>query len=85
MPTGHGKSAVFMISQMVTVCIVIMVVLLMILISGHEADVTRASLRHATYGTDTITFDDPPSILFISVEHAATPRFVELAHMLNHL
>jgi len=34
---------------------------------------------------DTITFDDTPSILFVSVEHAATPRLVELAHTLNHL
>jgi superfamily II DNA helicase RecQ len=30
-------------------------------------------------------FDDPPSILFVSMEHAATPRFMELAHTLNHL
>jgi hypothetical protein len=37
------------------------------------------------YGADTITFDDPSSILFVSVEHAAAPRFVELAHTLNHL
>jgi superfamily II DNA helicase RecQ len=34
---------------------------------------------------NTITFDAPPSILFVSVERAATPRFVELAHKLNHL
>jgi len=34
---------------------------------------------------DMIMFDDPPSILFISVERATTPRFVELAHTLNHL
>jgi superfamily II DNA helicase RecQ len=34
---------------------------------------------------DTITFDDPSSILFVSVERAATPRFVEFAHTLNHL
>jgi len=32
-----------------------------------------------------ITLDDPPSILFVSVEHATTPRFVELARTLNHL
>jgi len=32
-----------------------------------------------------ITFDDPLSILFVSVERATTPRFVELAHTLNHL
>ncbi len=85
MPTGHGKSAAFMIPPMVTGRTIIVVVPLSILVSGHEADASRASLRYATYGTDTITFDDPPSILFVSVEWAATPRFVELAHTLNHL
>jgi superfamily II DNA helicase RecQ len=29
--------------------------------------------------------NDLPSILFVSVECATTPRFVELAHTLNHL
>jgi ATP-dependent DNA helicase RecQ len=85
MPTGHGKSAVFMIPPMVTARTVIVVVPLTILVREHETDATRAGLRHTTYGTDTITFDDPPSILFISVERAATPRFMELAHTLNHL
>jgi len=85
MPIGHGKSAVFMIPPMVTACTVIVVVPLTILVSGHEADVSRAGLQNATYGTDTITLDDPPSILFVSVECAATPRFMELAHTLNHL
>jgi superfamily II DNA helicase RecQ len=85
MPTGHGKSAVFMIPPMVTARTVIVVVPLTILVSGHEAYVSRAGLRNATYGTDTITLDDPPSILFVSVECAATPRFVELAHTLNRL
>jgi len=85
MPTGHGKSAMFMIPPMVTARTVIVVVPLTILVSGHEADASRASLRYATYGMDTITFDDPPSILFVSVERATTPRFVELAHTLNHL
>jgi superfamily II DNA helicase RecQ len=84
MPTGHGKSAVFMISPMVTARTVIVVVPLTILVSGHEADATPAGLWYATYGADTITFDDPPSILFVSVEHAATPKFVELARTLNH-
>jgi hypothetical protein len=32
---------------------------------------------------DTITLDDPPSILFILVEHVAIPRFMELAHTLT--
>jgi hypothetical protein len=32
-----------------------------------------------------LIFDDPPSILFISVECITIPRFVELAHTLNHL
>jgi len=85
MPTGHGKSTMFMIPSMVTARIVIMVVPLTIFVRGHEADATRAGLRHATYGADTITFDDPPSILFVLVERAGTPRFVELAHTLNHL
>ncbi len=58
---------------------------LSILVSGHEADASRADLRYATYGMDTITFHDPPSILFVSVQHATTPRFVELAHTLNYL
>ncbi len=85
MPTGHGKSAAFMIPPMVTGRTVIVVVPLNILVSGHEADASRVGLRYATYGTDTITFHDPPSILFVSVERATTPRFVELAHTLNHL
>jgi superfamily II DNA helicase RecQ len=85
MPTGHGKSAVFMITPMVTTRTIIVVVPLTILVRGHKADATRAGLRHATYGMDTITFDDPPSILLVSVERAATPRFVELAQTLNHL
>jgi len=85
MPTRHGKSAVFMIPPMVTIRTVIVVIPLTILVSGHEVDASRASLRCATYGADTITFNDPPSILFISVECVATPRFVELAHTLNHL
>jgi superfamily II DNA helicase RecQ len=74
-----------MIPPMVTAHTVIVVVPMTILVRGHEADATQADLRHATYGVDTITFDDPPSILFISVERVATPRFVELAHTLNHL
>jgi len=85
MPTGHGKSAMFMIPPMVTGRTIIVVVPLNILVNEHEADASRAGLRYATYGTDTITFDDPPSILFVSVERASTPRFVELAHTLNHL
>jgi superfamily II DNA helicase RecQ len=43
MPTRHGKSAVFMISPMVTACTIIVVVPLTIFVRGHEADVTRAS------------------------------------------
>jgi hypothetical protein len=58
---------------------------LTILVSGHEVNASRAGLRYATYGMDTITLDDRPSILFVSMEHAAIPRFVELAHTLNHL
>jgi len=38
MPTGHGKSAVFMIPPMVTARTVIVMVPLTILVSGHEAD-----------------------------------------------
>jgi hypothetical protein len=34
---------------------------------------------------DTITLIDLPSILFILVECVGTPRFVELAHTMNHL
>jgi len=85
MPSGHGKLTVFMIPLMVMARTVIVVVPLTILVRGHEADATRAGLQHATYGVDTITFDDPPSILFISVERAASPGFVELTHTLNHL
>jgi superfamily II DNA helicase RecQ len=40
MPTGHGKSAVFMIPPMVTARTVIVVVPLTILVCGHEANVT---------------------------------------------
>jgi superfamily II DNA helicase RecQ len=85
MRTKQGKSAVFMIPSMVTARTVIVIVPLAILVRGHEADATRASLRHATYGAYMITFDDPPSILFLSVGRAATPKFVELAHTFNHL
>jgi hypothetical protein len=70
---------------MVTIRTVVVVVPLTILVSGHEADASRVGLRNATYGTDTIMLDDPPSILFVSVECAATSKFVELAHTLNHL
>jgi len=34
----------------------------------HEADASRAGLRHTTYGRDTIEFDAPPSIFFVCVE-----------------
>jgi superfamily II DNA helicase RecQ len=74
-----------MIPPMVTARTIIVVVPLTILVNGHEADASQIGLRYATYGVDTITFDDSPSILFVSVECAATPRFVELAHTLNHL
>jgi hypothetical protein len=53
-----------------------MVVLMTILVNRHEVDASRACLRYVTYGMDTITFDDPPSILFVSVERATIPRFV---------
>jgi superfamily II DNA helicase RecQ len=85
MPSGHGKSAMFMISPMVTPRTIIMVVPLIILVNEHEANTTRAGLLYATYGADTIMFDNPPSILFVSMERAATPKFVELAYTLNHL
>jgi len=65
MPTGHGKLAVFMIPPMVTARTVIVVVPLTILVSGQEADASRAGLRNAIYGTDTITLNDPPSVLFV--------------------
>jgi len=41
MPTGHGKSAVFMIPPMVTARTVIVVVPLTILVNGHEANVSQ--------------------------------------------
>jgi replicative superfamily II helicase len=85
MPTRHGKSAVFMIPPMVISHTIIMVVPLTILVSGHEVDASQAGLQCATYGMDTITFDAPPSILFISMGLATTPRFVELTRTLNHL
>jgi superfamily II DNA helicase RecQ len=44
MPTGHGKSVVFMISSMVTAHTVIVVVPMTILVRGHEADAPRAGL-----------------------------------------
>jgi superfamily II DNA helicase RecQ len=77
MPTRHGKSTMFMIPPMVTNYTIIVVVPLTILVNGHEANASRVGLQYATYGTDTITFDDPSSILFILVECAGTPRFVE--------
>ncbi len=85
MPIGHGKSIVFMIPPMVTSRTIIVVVPLTIFVNRHEVDVTQAGLRYATYGMDTITLVDLPSILFILVERVGTPRFVELAHTMNHL
>jgi len=85
MPTGHGKSLVFMIPPMVTNWTIIVVVPLTVVVSGHEVNASSVDLRYATYGMDTITLDDPPSILFVSMEHVATPRFVELAHTFIHL
>ncbi len=38
MPTGHGKSTTFMMPPTITNHIVIMVVPLSILVSGHEVD-----------------------------------------------
>jgi superfamily II DNA helicase RecQ len=67
MPTGNGKSIMFMIPPMVIVCTIVVVVLLTILINEHEANASQGGLRYATYGMDTITFDDPPSILFVSM------------------
>jgi superfamily II DNA helicase RecQ len=61
------------------------VVPLTILVTGHKADAGEAGLRHATYGRDTTEFDAPLSLLFMSVESVTIPRFVELAHTLNHL
>ncbi len=63
----------------------IVVVPFTILVNGHETNVSQASLQYATYGMDRFTLDDPLSILFISMERATTPRFVELPHTLNHL
>ncbi len=46
----------------------------------------RAELAYDTQPMAwTIMFDNLPSILFVSMERAATPRFVELAHTLDHL
>ncbi|CAM6005359.1 unnamed protein product [Sphagnum balticum] len=72
-------------SPIVTSRTTIVVVPLTILVTGHEADAGRAALQHATYGKDTVEFNTLPSLLFVSVESAAIPRFVELAHTLNHL
>jgi superfamily II DNA helicase RecQ len=85
MPTGHGKSTMFMIPQMVTSPTIIMVVPLIILVNRHETDASQTGLQYATYGMDITMFDDPPSILFVLVECVVTPRFVELPHTLNHL
>jgi hypothetical protein len=67
-----------MIPPMVTGRTIIVVVPLTILVRGHEADASWVGLQYATYGMDTITFNDPPSILFVLVECAITLRFVEL-------
>jgi len=45
MPTRHGKSVVFMIPPMVTAHSIIVVIPLTILVNGHEAHVSRTSLR----------------------------------------
>jgi len=85
MPIGHNKSVMFMIPPMLISRTIIVVVPLTILVNGHEVDASQASLRYATYGMDTITLDDPSSILFLSMAHVTILRFVKLAHTLNHL
>jgi superfamily II DNA helicase RecQ len=45
MPTGHGKSAMFMIPPMVNNQTIIVVVCFTILVNEHEADVNRTNLR----------------------------------------
>ncbi|CAK9253775.1 unnamed protein product [Sphagnum jensenii] len=65
MPTEHGKLVVFTIPPMVTGRTIIVVVPLTILVTGHEVDAGWVGLRHTTYNANTITFDAPPSILFV--------------------
>ncbi len=59
---------------MVTNRTIIVVVPFTILVNRHQANASRGGLRYATYGMDTITFDDFPSILFMLVECATTPK-----------
>jgi len=82
---GHGKFTTFMMLPTVTNHIVIMVVHLSILVSGHQVDAQLLNLHHSTFGVDAITLDDPLTIVFVLVKYATTPRFVQLAHTLNHL
>lgn len=69
---------------MVTSWTVIVVVPLAILVNGHKVDAKRVDLWYATYGINMLTFDDPLSILFVLVEWAITPMFVQLANALQY-
>jgi hypothetical protein len=60
---GHGKFTTFMMPPTVINHIVIMVVPLSILVSGHEVDAQWLNLHHSTFGVDTITLDDPLTII----------------------
>ncbi|CAM6037220.1 unnamed protein product, partial [Sphagnum compactum] len=84
MPTGHGKSLIFMVPAMVMNQTIIVFMSLAILTHKHEMEANRNKLQYATYGVKNIIYDDPPPIMFVLVERVRTRRFVELVHILKH-
>jgi hypothetical protein len=84
MPIGHKKFIVFMIPPMVTNCTVIMVVFFVILVNKHEINVKQVGLRHIIFNIDAIKLNNLLTTLFVSIEHATTPWFVQLTNTLAH-
>jgi hypothetical protein len=57
-----------------------------IFIHGYEMEMAKNGVCHSTFGiSKKLPMMVPPSIIFVSVEHATSLNFVELAHTLNHL
>jgi hypothetical protein len=61
------------------------VVSFIILVNGHEIDAKRLGLRHVIFDIDVIRLNDLLKTLFVSIEHATTPRFVQITNTLAHL
>jgi hypothetical protein len=58
---------------------------LVILVSGHEANIEWIGLTHSTFDMDIIMLDHLLVIIFVFVECAMTPQFVQLTNTLTYL